>query len=113
MKDHQTLRLRRLGIDTHTDPVVYMRADCHVCRSEGFEARARVKIELGGRAIIATLNVVSETLLAVDEAGLSEFAWRRLGAAPGDRARVSHPEPVASESRLRAKVYGERLSAAD
>jgi len=38
---HQTLKLRRLGIDTYTDPVIYMRRDCHVCRAEGFEARTR------------------------------------------------------------------------
>jgi thymidine phosphorylase len=111
--DHRTLRLRRIGIDTYSDPVVYMRADCHVCRSEGFEAHARVRIRLEGREIIATLNVVAEPLLAPDEAGLSEFAWRKLGAQQGARAHFSHPDPVESESRLRAKVYGARLDAAD
>ena len=30
---HQTLKLRRLGIDTYTDPVIHMRRDCHVCRA--------------------------------------------------------------------------------
>ena len=111
--NHQTLKLRRLGIDTYTDPVVYMRRDCHVCRAEGFEARTRVRVTLGERAIIATLNVVSDALLAPEEAGLSEFAWRGLGASEGAAVHVSHPEPVASESRLRAKVYGARLDAAD
>ncbi len=33
---------RRAGIDTYQAPVVYMRSDCEVCRSEGFEAQARV-----------------------------------------------------------------------
>ena len=111
--NHQTLKLRRLGIDTYTDPVVYMRRDCHVCRAEGFEARTRVRVALGQRALIATLNVVSDALLAPDEAGLSEFAWRGLGASEGAAVHVSHPEPVASDSRLRAKVYGARLDAAD
>jgi thymidine phosphorylase len=32
------LRLKRLGIDTYQEPVIYMRQDCDVCRSEGFEA---------------------------------------------------------------------------
>jgi thymidine phosphorylase len=108
-----TLRLRRLGIDTYTDPVVFMRRDCHVCRSEGFEARARVKVSLDARSIVATLNVVSDALLAHDEAGLSEHAWRVLEAHEGAQAAFSHPEPAASESRLRAKVYGARLDAAD
>jgi hypothetical protein len=26
-----TRALRRLGIDTYTDPVVFLRRDCHVC----------------------------------------------------------------------------------
>ena len=113
MKDHQTLKLRRLGIDTYTDPVLFMNASCPIFRSEGFEARSRVRIALGDRSLIATLQVVSSGLLAPDEAGLSECAWRALEAKEGAHARVSHPEPVESVSRLRAKVYGARLSAGD
>ena len=109
----EVLTLRRLGIDTYTDPVVYMSADCHVCRAEGFAARSRVKVTLGNRNLVATLNVVRAGLLGSEEASLSEFAWRMLEAHEGERIRVSHPEPLASESRLRAKVYGQRLSEAD
>jgi thymidine phosphorylase len=112
-KRHRTLKLRRLGIDTYTDPVVFMNRDCHIFRSEGFEARARVQVTLGRREVIATLQVVGDDLLAVDEAGLSEFAWRALRATEGAHAHVSHPEPVESVSRLRAKVYGSRLGADD
>jgi len=111
--NHQTLKLRRLGIDTYTDPVLFMNRDCPIFRSEGFDARARVRVTLGERSVIGTLHVVSSTLLASDEAGLSECAWTALEASEGAQARVSHPEPVESVSRLRAKVYGARLSAAD
>ena len=38
------LNLRPLGIDTLQEHVVYMRRDCHVCRAEGFEAKARVEV---------------------------------------------------------------------
>ena len=110
---HRTLKLRRLGIDSYTEPVLFMNRDCHIFRSEGFDARARVKVKLGTREVIATLQVAGSNLIAVDEAGLSEFAWRALDAKDGARARVSHPEPVESVSRLRAKVYGARLDSAD
>lgn len=113
MKDHQTLKLRRLGIDTYTDPVLFMNEGCPIFRSEGFEARSRVRVALGERSLIATLHVANRNLLAADEAGLSEFAWRHLGATEGAHVRVSHPEPVESVSRLRAKVYGGRLSTGD
>ena len=51
-----TLRLKRLGIDTHQEAVIYMRRDCHVCRAEGFSAHARVRVSAGDTSIIATLN---------------------------------------------------------
>jgi thymidine phosphorylase len=106
--DHQTLKLRRLGVDTYTDPVIFMNRGCPIFRSEGFEARARVKVALARREIIATLHVVSDALLAADEAGLSEFAWRTLGASEGAHVRVSHPEPVESVSRLRSTISPSR-----
>ena len=103
------LRLRRLGIDTHQEPVLYLRADSPVCRSEGFEAQSRVRVESGGRSTIATLNVVHGELLAKGEAGLSESAWRLLDPAPGATGRVAHAHPLASLSHVRGKIYGKRL----
>ena len=105
-----TLRLRRLGIDTYQEAVVYMNRDCHVCRSEGFDAQSRVQVTLGERHLIATLNVVSSSMLRDGEAGLSESAWRALRAEEGASIHVSHPEPLESLSALRAKVYGQRLT---
>ena len=107
-----SLAARRLGIDTYLEPVVFMRADCHVCRAEGFAARSRVKVTLRDKSIVATLNVVHTDWLLPDEAGFSEHAWRMLGARAGDRVRFSHPDPIESESLLRRKVYGSRLDAA-
>ena len=103
------LRLRRLGIETLQESVVYMRKDCHVCRSDGLTAHARVRIGLGDKSIIATLNQVTSDLLSPGEASLSEVAWRRLAAVDGDEIAVSHTEPLASMSRVRAKIYGDRL----
>ena len=109
-----TLLLQRAGIDTYRQPVVYMPADCHVCRGEGFSALTRVRISLGNRSIIATLNVVTDAdWLPPDAAGLSDEAWRALAARTGDAGEFSHPEPPASASVIRAKVYGNRLNGDD
>ena len=107
------LHLRRLRIDTYQEAVVYMRQDCAVCRAEGFEAQSRVRIAHGERFIVATLHIVNSDYLAVDEAGLSEHAWQLLGAREGDRVTLTHPRPLESLSRVRAKVYGQRLDEAD
>ncbi len=103
------LKVRRLGIDTYLEPVVFMRSDCHICRSEGFEARSRLKVHVGDKAIIATLNVVHNHLLANDEIGLSESAWDMLTPAAGSLAYFSHPNPLDSLRHVRAKIYGQRL----
>jgi thymidine phosphorylase len=103
------LKLRRLGIDTYQAAVVYMNRDCHVCRAEGFAAQSSVRVTLGDRHIIATLNIVSSALLSDGEASLSESAWRALRAEEGAWIQASHPEPLESLSGLRAKVYGRRV----
>jgi thymidine phosphorylase len=106
------LPLRRLGIDTYQEPVLYMHRDCHVCRSEGFEAQSRVEVALNGHTIVATLNVVNGAFLSPGEAGLSEAAWRLLHARDGDVAALHHPAPLESLGHVRAKVYGRRLGPA-
>ena len=53
-----TLTLKSLGINTYKESVLYMRKDCHVCRSEGFEAPARIKVMHKNKTILATLNTI-------------------------------------------------------
>lgn len=107
-----TLRARRLGIDTQHEAVVFMRKDCPVCRSEGFTAHARVQLTHGSRSVIATLYQVTGDLLSHGEAGLSESAWRRLGLSDGEAIAVRHPRPLPSLSKVRGKVYGRPFDAA-
>jgi thymidine phosphorylase len=104
------LRLRRLGIDTYREPVIYMTADCPVCRSEGWTAEPRIQVSCHGRSIIATLNVVTGALLTPEEASLSEIGWQMLDARDGDLISLEHPAPVESLSHIRAKVFGHPLS---
>jgi thymidine phosphorylase len=106
-----TLHLRRLGIDTYKESIIYMREDCHVCLSESLQAHARVRVSLGDRSIIATLNIIKSNLLSDGKAGLSEHAWKLLAAKEGDEISVSHANPVESLSYVRSKIYGNILSA--
>ncbi len=106
--NHRSLTLKRMGIDTHRQPVVFMRRDCEVCRSEGFAALARVEVLVGDRSLTATLLVVDD-LLAHGEAGLSEEAWRRLLPVEGERATFRHPAPLEAFGHVRAKMFGQRL----
>lgn len=40
------LLLRRLGIDSYQEPVLYLHRDCQLNHSEGFEAQSRVELSL-------------------------------------------------------------------
>ncbi len=88
-----------------------MRSDCPVCRSEGFGALERVVLRCRDRTVIATLFQVTSELLAQGDAGLSESAWKLLGAREGDVLEVSHPEALDSLRSIRAKAYGQLLDA--
>lgn len=110
---HTRLRVVRAGIDTYQQPVVYMHRDCPVCRSEGFAALTRVRMQVGTQHVIATLNVVTGDHLAVDEVALSDAAWQAVTPEAGAYATFQHPEPAASAGALRAKVFGARLDDAD
>ena len=105
------LRLRPLGIDTQQEFVIYMQSDCHVCRSEGFEAQTRVEVDLRGRRIIASINLVNSNLLAPDEVSLSISAWHKLDAVAGDTVTVEHAPTLDSLGAVRSKIYGNRLAA--
>ena len=103
--------LMRAGIDTYQEPVVYMNADCAVCRSEGFAAQTRVWVEAGNRRIIATLNVVTEgNWLPQNFAALSDggagAAWL---SQPNETVTFSHADAPESARLIRSKVYGEKL----
>jgi thymidine phosphorylase len=107
-----SLAVRRIGIDTQHEPVVYMHIDCPVCRSEGFVAHARVRLNHGSRMGIATLHKVTGDLITPYEAALSESAWLMLDLSEGDQITVSHPAPLESLSAVRGKIYGHPLDRA-
>ncbi|MBI3144639.1 MAG: thymidine phosphorylase family protein [Pseudogulbenkiania sp.] len=104
------LHLKWLGIDTYQEAVIYMRRDCEVCRSEGFEAQSRVRVTRNGVEIVATLNVVDSSILAPHQAGLSSAAWHQLDGHEGETIRVQPMPPLESLVALRSKIYGNRLT---
>lgn len=110
-QDFDFLKLRRLGVDTHQEPVVYMRQDCHVAIAEGFTAQSRVEVCTEGHSTIASLALVSNDLLSHQEAAVSEAAWRLLGEPQdGERLSFRHARAVDSMSFVRGKLYGERFT---
>ena len=109
-----TLPIRRVGIDTWRENVVFLHRDCPVVRAAGFQALAKVQVQANGQTLIAVLNVVDDACIVEPrELGLSEEAFRRLGVEPGHPARIEQAEPPASIAALHRKIAGERLERED
>jgi len=110
----ETLKLRRVAIDTYHENVAYLHRGCSTYRSEGFQALNKVEVgpvEARG-SVLAVLNVVDDTdITAPDELGLSEQAFAQLGAEPGTRVRIAHARPPESLAAVHRKIRGERLEA--
>lgn len=103
------LRLKQLGIDTYKEAVIFIRKDCQLCKSEGFETHARVRVTLHEQHILATLCTIQADILSPGEASLSKYAWELLNAQEGDIIHIAHPRPLQSLSFVRSKVYGNAL----
>ena len=108
-----TLKLVYLGIDTQKEHVVFMRKDCHICKSEGFEAYNRIVVTTKNHSIIATLFIITDGILKVGTAGLSDSAYKNLNAQEGDLLSFSHLQPVSSMRAVRSKMYGRKLNDLD
>ena len=111
---HSDLALKRVGIDTWRENVVYLHRECAVYRAEGFQALAKVEVRANGRMILATLNVVDDVnIVGCGELGLSEDAFAQLEVPEGHPASVCQAEPPGSIPALHRKISGERLGRED
>jgi thymidine phosphorylase len=104
------LKIRRVGIDTYRENIVYMPVGCEICKSQGFHALSKLEIHHGKKSILATLNMTENALIGHGEIGLSNVAFRRLGAAEGAAVTLSHPNPLLSTDFIRHKLDGRPLS---
>ncbi len=108
-----SLTILDLGIDTHQEPVVYLRDNSYLCRSLGIKASNRVKVLCGRRSIIATLNVVSSELIPEGHLGFSKVALERLDPQPGEKVALTHAPMLSSLSFLRKKIFSQELTDAE
>jgi thymidine phosphorylase len=95
-----TLKLVHLGIDTQKN-MLYSRKDCHICKSEGFEALNRVLITLKGKSCYISLPMA-----LIWESG---FIWKRMGRFKSTRKKMvsfSHVQPSINAEHSCENVWG-------
>jgi thymidine phosphorylase len=80
-------------------------------RPERFAGFRKLLVRGGKASLIASLDIAEPgTVLAPDEVGLTEPAFRRLGVKDGERVQVTPARPPASLDAVRAKIEGKVLS---
>jgi thymidine phosphorylase len=110
LRQQSSLRLKKLGVDSLNEHLVFMRRDCPICNSEGFEALNRIRVTGANGTLAASLIVLDNPqILKPDEVGLSEGAIASLQANDGDLLILSHLETFDSMSDVRSKIYGHPL----
>ena len=113
-KDESRLELRRLGIDTYRENVVYLHRDCELYRAEGFQALSKLEVRADDRRILAVLNVIDDdSIVGPSQIGLSEETFVTLGLPEGHLVTIEHAVPPVSMGAVRRKIAGERLSQDD
>ena len=110
-------RLRRMGIDTQSEHVVFIDERTVREGALGLNPMDRVRVT-GQRAgapceITGIVNFCHDSLIETDEIGLSEVAFQDLGIEPGSPVEVCLARPPQSVARVRDKLRGSRLSRKD
>lgn len=112
-------RLRRVGIDTQSEHVVFIHEATVRAGELGFKPMDRVRVigqdpnDDAPREITGVLNFCRDSLVAEDEIGLSEVAFLDLGLEPGTSVTATLARPPDSVEHVRCKLRGSRLSRSD
>lgn len=104
------LRIRRIPLDTLRENVAVLASNCVALRPEAFQAFKRLEVHNGARSIIASLDICHDhSMVAPDEIGLTEPAFRRLGVQEGGTVTIAPARSPQSLEHVRAKIVGETL----
>ena len=109
----EQLKIRRIRLDTGRENVVVISRRSKGLRAEIFRGFSRVEVRCGAKALLATLLVTDDGLVAPDEIGLAEPAFRRFAASEGALATITPAVSPGSLAAVRAKINGQALSDAE
>jgi thymidine phosphorylase len=107
------LKIRRINLDTGRENVVVISRRSKALRPEVFRGFSRVELRANSKVLLATLLITDDGLVAPDELGLAEPAFRRFAEPAGSFVSVTPATPPDSLDAVRAKIQGHVLSAAE
>ncbi len=107
------LKVKPIAIDTFRENVLILSRDCCALRPERLKGSRKVEIAADGRHMLATVVIAEDpALVGADEVGVTQPAFRRLGAPAGALATVAPAPPPSATSAILDKIRGETLTPA-
>ncbi len=100
------LKIRRISLDTGRENVVVISRRSKALRPEIFRGFSRVELRCNSKVLLATLILTDDGLVAPDELGLADPAFRRFGEPVGGLVTVTPVTPPDSLDAVRAKNPG-------
>ena len=108
------LKVRRVGIDSPHENVVFLARHCISYRPEEFQALEKIEVSTQGRRVLAILNVVDNSaIVKADEVGLGEQAFRHFGMPEGTLVELPQATAPQSLESIRRKIRGHTLDAGE
>jgi thymidine phosphorylase len=108
------LKIRRVHLDTGRENVIVISRQSKALRADIFRGFSRVELSRGSKVLLATLLITDDdALVAADEIGLSEPAFRRFAEPVGSLVTVTPATAPESLESVRAKIRGQTLSKAE
>ena len=112
-------RLRRMGIDTQSEHVIFIHADAVDQGVLGFKPMDRVLVsgedpETGKcHEITGILNFCDDSLIEIDDIGLSTVAFKDLALPEGTTVRAALAASPTSVDRVRGKLRQPKAARTD
>ncbi len=107
------LKITRVNLDTGRENVAVISRRSIALRPDVFRGFSRVELRANSKVLLATLLLTDDGIVAPDELGLAEPAFRRFGEQVGSPITITPAPPPESLDGVRAKIQGGALSAAE
>lgn len=104
------LKIKNVALDTAPENIVFLSRDCAVYRAEEFTALKKIEVLSDVKKILATLIISDDpSVVANDELGVGNPAFRRLGTREGATVKIAQAPP-ASLDAVRSKISGAEMT---
>lgn len=107
------LKLKYLPVKSFGENLAYIHKNCSLYKVDDINKVTKLEIHKGSKTIFAFLQIVEDDVLALDEIGLNEDAFKALNMSEGTEVYVSMAAPSLSTQSLRRKIAGEILTSSE